>query len=136
LSPDAVALLAEMPRWQEGDFVFSTREGRIPLNSFSKAKTRLDVLVAAALGHVPAPWVVHDIRRTVRTQLSKLRVPTDVAELTIGHTLKGLHAVYNQHDFIDERREALDKWAAKLRSIVTPPPENVADLEEARRARA
>ena len=136
LSPDAVVLLAEMPRWTEGDFVFSTREGHIPLNGFSKAKTRLDVLVAATLGNVPEPWVVHDLRRTVRTRLSQLRVPTEVAELVIGHSLKGLHAVYNQHEFLDERREALELWAVRLRSIVTPPPENVTDLEQERRARA
>jgi len=136
LSADAVALLAGMPRWLEGDYLFSTNHGRIPLNSFSKAKTRLDVLVAAELGRVPEPFVVHDIRRSVRTRLSQLRVPTEVAELVIGHALKGLHAVYNQHDFLDERREALELWAARLRSIVTPPPENVSDLEEERRARA
>jgi integrase len=132
LSLDAVALLADMPRWTEGDFVFSTREGRIPLNSFSKAKTRLDVLVAAELGRVPEPFVIHDLRRTMRTRLSQLRVSTEVAELVIGHSLKGLHAVYNQHDFLDERREALDQWGARLRAIVTPPPENVVPMKRAR----
>jgi integrase len=93
-------------------------------------------LAAKALGRAPAPWQLHDLRRTVRTRLSQLRVSTEVAELVIGHALKGLHAVYNQHDFLDERREALELWAARLRSIVTPPPPNVADLEEERRARA
>ena len=136
LSKDAVTLLAEMPRWTEGDHVFSTRQGRIPIDGFSKAKSCLDVLVAKALGHAPPPWQLHDIRRTVRTRLSQLRVPTDVAEMTIGHNLQGLHAVYNQHEFLDERREALELWASKLRSVVTPPPDNVTDLQARLRARA
>lgn len=67
-------------------------------------------------------WVNHDLRRTVRTRLSKLRVNADVAELVIGHTLKGLIAVYDQHAYLDERREALELWEENLRSIVTPPP--------------
>ena len=50
----------------------------------------------------------------------------------IGHALKGLLAVYDQHKFIDERREALDLWAAKLSSIVNPPPANVVSLTKAR----
>jgi integrase len=89
LSPDAATLLADMPRWTEGDFLFSTNQGRIPINSFSKAKTRLDTLVAAELGRVPEPWVIHDIRRTVRTRLSALRIPSEVAEMVIGHSAQG-----------------------------------------------
>ena len=137
LSKDAVTLLADLPHWQKGDYVFSTRDGHIPIDGFSKAKQQLDELVAEKLGREPEPWVLHDLRRTVRTRLSQLRVPTEVAELVIGHAQKGLHAIYNQHDFLDERREALELWAAKLRSIVTPPPENVLPMKRARgRARA
>ena len=136
LSDDAVTLLAEMPRWQKGDYLFSTRDGRIPIDGFSKAKAQLDESVAKELGHQPEPWVLHDLRRTVRTRLSQLRVSTEVAELVIGHARVGLHRVYDQHEFLDERREALELWAAKLRSIVTPPPPNVADLSARLRARA
>ena len=92
-------------------------------------------LVALELGAAPEPWQVHDIRRSVRTQLSKLRIPSDVAELTIGHALPALQRVYDQHAYLDERREALELWASRLRDIVTPPPANVAKLEE-RRTRA
>ena len=116
LSKDAVTLLAEMPRWQKGDYLFSTRDGHIPIDGFRKAKPQLDELVAKELGHQPEPWVLHDLRRTVRTRLSQLRVSTEVAELVIGHARVGLHRVYDQHEFLDERREALELWAAKLRA--------------------
>ena len=77
-----------------------------------------------------APWVVHDIRRTVRTRLASLRVSDLVAEMVIGHGRKGIQRVYDQHTYEPEMREALELWAARLRDIVTPPPENVVQTEE------
>jgi hypothetical protein len=44
--------------------------------------------------------------------------------MVIGHGRKGMAKVYDQHSYEDEMREALEKWAAMLRGIVTPPSEN------------
>ena len=55
------------------------------------------MLVDRELGEAPEPWLVHDLRRTCGRRLSQLRVPTEIAELVIGHT-EGIAAVYNQHD--------------------------------------
>jgi hypothetical protein len=77
-------------------------------------------------------FVNHDIRRTVRTRLSALKVQDHIAELVIGHGRKGLQRVYDQHRYVEEKREALDKWASYLRSIVEPPPPNVVELAAAR----
>ena len=74
------------------------------------------------------PFVNHDIRRTVRTRLSGLRIPDTISERVIGHGAKGLARVYDQHKYLDEMREALEAWEAKLRSIVIPPPSNVVPL--------
>lgn len=134
LSKDAVALLRDLPRWGGSDFVFSF-DGEKPMNGHSKSKLRLDGTVNALLSR-ECEWQVHDLRRTVRTRLAGLGVADTVAEQIIGHGRKGLARVYDQHQYEPEQREALEKWAARLRAIVTPPPENVADLEEARRARA
>jgi hypothetical protein len=49
---------------------------------------------------------MHDLRRTMRSGLSALKVPAEVAELAIGHTKKGLAAVYDQHEFADKIVEA------------------------------
>lgn len=135
LSNDALAIITDLPRWEEGDYVFSTRDGRLPIDGWSKAKAQLDRLMAEELGRDVTHFVTHDIRRTVRTRLSSL-VPSEVAERVIGHSQKGLHKVYDQHHYLDEKREALELWGARLRSIVTPPPENITDFDEARRARA
>jgi len=67
----------------------------------------------------------------MRTGLSALPVPDLVRELVIDHTKPGLHKVYDQHAFADEKRHALNLWAAKLRSIIDPPAPNVIELTRA-----
>jgi hypothetical protein len=77
----------------------------------------------------PEPFKLYVLRRTVRTRLASLRVPDSVAEMVIGHGKRGLGRVYDQHRYLDEMHEALELWAARLRDIVTPPPENVVSIE-------
>lgn len=127
LSDVAVKVLKGLPRFRKGDHLFSTTFGDKPVNGFSKAKSRLDNLMTTELGEEPPEFVLHDIRRTVRTRMSAF-VSSDVAELVIAHARPGLRRVYDLHSFEQEKREALDKWAARLRSIVEPPPENVIEL--------
>ena len=107
--------------------------GKTPISGFTKAKIALDRLLAETRakattdGETPAAlpgWVFHDLRRTMRTNLSGLPVPDLVAELVIAHAKPGLHKVYDQHAYRDEKRRALDLWAAKLLSIVKPDANN------------
>jgi integrase len=133
LSDEAMAILAELPRFKQGDYVFTTTYGDKPVNGFSKAKDRLDTEMLKHLPSAPAPWVIHDIRRTMRTGLSALPVPDIVRELVIAHTKPGLHKVYDQFAYIEEKRDALNRWAAKLRDIITPPPPNVVRLARTER---
>jgi integrase len=124
LSDQAMAVLESIPRFTKGDHLFSANFGDKPVGGFSKAKARLDKLMGAP------PWVIHDIRRTVRTRLASLRVPDMVAEMVIGHGRRGLQRVYDQHTYEAEMREALERWAARLRDIVTPPPDNLVRLKK------
>lgn len=100
-------IIATLPR--EGDKLFC-------VNGFGKAKERLD----RNMGR-PVPFVIHDLRRTVRTRLSSLRVPSEVAEMVIGHGKKGLARVYDQHHYLPEMRDALERWDECLRSIICRP---------------
>jgi hypothetical protein len=74
------------------------------------------------------PFVVHDVRRTVRTVLSALPIPDLVRELVVAHSKPGLHRVYDLHAYEQEKRHALTLWALRLRSIVEPPPANIVEL--------
>jgi hypothetical protein len=51
-----------------------------------------------------------------------LPIADRVRELVIAHAQPGLHKVYDRYAYLDEKRHALDLWAALLRSIVEPPP--------------
>jgi len=145
LTDHAITILRSLPTFRKGDHLFSTTFGEKPVSGFSKAKRRLDrkmIRTWRALGRIGEhdrrkakldDWVIHDIRRTMRTALSALPVPGGdlVRELVIAHTKPGLHKVYDQHAYLDEKRQALELWAARLRRIVEPPPTNVVPMQRA-----
>lgn len=63
---------------------------------------------------IDEPFTIHDLRRTCRSRLSELKVPSNVAEKCINHKIKGVEGVYDQWGYFDERREALDKLSKRL----------------------
>ena len=65
-----------------------------------------------------AEFTLHDLRRTVRTGLSRLRVQPHIAERCLNHMQSGIAAVYDVHDYQDEKREAFERWAAHLRALM------------------
>jgi integrase len=79
-------------------------------------------------------WVLHDLRRTVRTRLSDLGVDAYIAERVLGHALPGLHGVYDQGRHRTQKRDALARWEALLLAIVEPQA-SPADPVERRRMR-
>jgi len=56
----------------------------------------------------------HDLRSTARSHLAELGVELVVAERCLNHSLGGLVAVYDKHDYMTERRAALERWAQRL----------------------
>ena len=129
----ACAIIERLPRFAGCDFIFTTT-GTIPISGFSKAKARLDARMLRTLralarmrGDDPRsvtlpPWVNHDLRRVVRTNLSALGIADHVCELCLGHGRKGLQRVYDQHRYHDEIRAAMVRWSRRLREIVLPAP--------------
>jgi integrase len=124
----AVDLLASLPRFA-GDFVFTATGGRAPIKGFGKFKDTIDARAAELAPPGLAEWRFHDLRRTARTNLASLGVAPFIAELILGHTQKGVHAVYDTFRYQAEKREALERWASRLRDIVTPPPANVVTMK-------
>ena len=132
LTDSAVSIVNELPTFTKGDYLFSTSFGESPVAGGQKAKERLDDLMAEELGEKLKPFVIHDLRRTVRTRLASLKIPDTIAEMVIGHGKKGLARVYDQHAYLDEMRDALEQWASRLRDIVEPPPANVVKMKKVR----
>jgi len=50
----------------------------------------------------------HDLRSTARSHLAALGVNVIVAERCLNHSLGGLLAVYDKHDYLTERRAAVE----------------------------
>ena len=57
--------------------------------------------------------------------LAELKVLPHIAERCLNHKLKGIEAVYNQHDYLEERREALCQLADLLTPIINATHNNV-----------
>jgi integrase len=100
--------------------VFEARPGAAITNSAlaratERSRDALGNMTSDQWGH----WTPHDLRRTMRTGLSAAKIRPDIAELTIGHTKRGIVAVYDQHGFADERRAALEAWERRLTAIIT-----------------
>ena len=61
------------------------------------------------------------MRRTVATGLQRLGVRLEVTEAVLNHisgSRGGIAGVYQRHDWVTEKRAALDAWAAHLASII------------------
>jgi len=56
-------------------------------------------------------WTAHDLRRTVRTQLSRLKCPSIVGESVLGHSKKGMAGVYDLHEYESDCAIWLQKLA-------------------------
>ena len=73
----------------------------------------------------------HDLRSTARSHLAELGVPVVVAERCLNHALGGLVGVYDRHDYLNERRAALERWTALLLAYETGKDSNVVPLKRA-----
>lgn len=141
LSEDALTILRSIRRVVSTDNVESnlvfTTTGTTPFSGYSKAKIALEkqmleVLQKAAndKGINPdtvklTPLRLHDIRRTVTTELSKLGVAIHVADAILNHKSNAMSSVariYQRNEFVEERREALDLWCDHLSKIMNDAP--------------
>lgn len=113
LSDYAMKLLDDVPQFVDCDLVFTTTRVS-PISSFSKALRRLHGASQTS------DWHMHDLRRTATSGMASLGVDPHVAEKVLNHmsgVISGVAAVYNRHDYMDEKREALEKWGCHLTEL-------------------
>ncbi len=112
LSDQSMGLLKRADR--RGLLVFSLR-GTKPFQEFSSAKRRLDHLSGVT------GWRLHDLRRTCVSGMARLGFPPHVADKILNHqvgTISGVAAVYQRHEFLAERRAALDLWGGHIGQLL------------------
>jgi len=116
LSPAAQTLLSSLearPRFSDDGFVFSTTGGASASSNFWKVKLAIDKLSGTT------GWTIHDIRRTVRSKLAELGVPREVARKILNHEDGKVDRIYNRHEYLAEKREALERWERMLLALTT-----------------
>jgi integrase len=99
---------------QQGPLMFSLL-GTKPFQEFSRAKSLLD-RISGVTG-----WRLHDLRRTLVSGMARLGVAPHVADKILNHqsgTISGVAAVYQRHEFLVERRVALDLWGAHIGALL------------------
>lgn len=144
LSPLSLAVLADCPRL--GAHVFSTRSvprgGTIPISGWSKFKSRLDLTAIEALRQLTSDpkatipeWRLHDLRRTAASLMTERGVSRLVVSKVLNHAEQGVTGRhYDLHEYLLEKRQALDVWGARLGAIVEggERPDNVVALNVGR----
>lgn len=113
LSEQALAIISALPQTDDC-FVLSVTAGK-PLCGFNQMKKALEKKIDPALD----PWTLHDLRRTCRTGLSRLKVPEHIAERCLGHAVRGIERTYNVHDYQDEKAAALTAWGGFVDEVVS-----------------
>lgn len=134
-------------KWPKRGLVFAS-SANTPPSGYSKAKRKLDATMLAlakeeaehagenAADISVAPWRLHDLRRTVSTGLQRLGVRFEVNEAVLNHrsgSKSGVAGVYQRHEWKDEKRSALNAWAAHIGLVLAGADDsNVVQLAEAR----
>jgi integrase len=109
----AVRILKSLPKFL-GPIIFTTN-GTSEIGGWSAFKHEIDHRSGVT------GWTLHDVRRTARTGWSALGIPVHVCEQMLGHAQRGIISVYDVHRYENERREALERWSARIAEIVSPP---------------
>ena len=130
LLPQLVAMLRERRSAVSGDWVFpAKRGGHIAAGHLQRPL----VQVCARLARLGLePFTTHDLRRTVETGMAAAKVPKEYRDRVLNHvdsSVGGVH--YNMHDYEDEKREALEKWARRLEGMLTGSESNVVPMRRA-----
>ena len=110
LSEEAVTVLTQPHRGQT--YIFSNTSR--PYQRFNRSKRRLDGISGVH------DWVLHDLRRTCVSGMARLGVAPHVADKILNHqsgTISGVAAVYQRHEFLAERKDALERWGAHVAAL-------------------
>jgi integrase len=137
LSGAALAVLGDKVRVKgDAGYIFTTT-GAAPVQGFFKAREHIAKAMEelASEGRpeaVAVPyWTFHDLRRTAATGMARLGIQVRVTEAVLNHvsgTAGGIVAVYQRHDFADEKRVALEAWGRFVTDLVEGKSDNVVRL--------
>jgi integrase len=125
LAPQALRILETLLAGEHHDLIFSTT-GKTSISGFSKAKARLDHIMAAKLSKPLRPWRAHDLRRSMATHMGEqLGIDQGVVERILNHvsgTQGGLMGIYQRQEYREKRRQALMAWGSFVERLTSDQP--------------
>jgi integrase len=114
LAAAAWQIIDGVPRVAHRDYLFGIRAQGY--GNWAEGKVALD----KAVGDSVAPFVVHDIRRTVATRMADLGVQPHIIEQVLNHQSghkAGPAGIYNRSPYTREVTATLALWADHVRSL-------------------
>jgi integrase len=111
--PLSALALSVLPTQRNGEFVFSAN-GNEAIGGYQRHKRAIDEASGVS------GWVIHDLRRTARSLLSRAGVASDHAERCLGHVIGGVRGVYDRHEYFDEKAKAFEALAGQVQRIIDP----------------
>jgi integrase len=109
----ALDIIRAQPRLADNPHVFGMRQDK-PFSGFSVTKAKFDSQLPIKA------WVIHDLRRTARSLMSRAGVASEHAERAMGHAIAGVEGIYNRHAYAAEKARALRALATLIDGIVHP----------------
>lgn len=107
-------------RTKPSEYVFTTT-GKTPISGWSKIKDRIEEASIDNKTKVKdkiKDWRIHDLRRTVSSNLGDLGYHDGDIGMLLNHQSRGVTAVYNRSAYLDKKKEMLEKWEEKLVAII------------------
>ena len=89
-------------------------EGKEPIDAGALTRATARLLKCMDVPHFTA----HDLRRTAASHMARLRISRTVIKKVLNHADSDVTAIYDRYGYDDEKRDALDAWARRLREIV------------------
>ncbi|MBQ4771419.1 tyrosine-type recombinase/integrase [Pectobacterium versatile] len=115
LSIQAIDFL-KILRLTSDKYLFPSQATKLPIQQKYLTENSWRLRESGQMLDIPH-WTPHDLRRTVRTGLSRLQCPNEVAEAVLGHTRGGVEGIYNLYKYDAECKKWLQTWANYLESI-------------------
>jgi integrase len=116
LPPTALGIIETRP--SNGLYVFAGKDPSKPFNGFRRTKLALDE--AVGIDH----FTLHDLRRTLSSNMARLGVPIHVTEKILNHqsgSFGGVAGIYNRHSYFNEMKDALTQYDEYLGKFIGIP---------------
>jgi integrase len=107
LSPPVIKLLKDRRKAVSAGSTYVLEGGR-------SRRQRLGVTETIGL----EDFTPHDLRRTAATGMARAGVQRFIVARVLGHVDRTVTGIYDRHEYLNEKRVALDTWARRLAAIL------------------